>query len=577
VLRKLFIAGLFATLVAAPRAAAQPKPLMPGVTYDRQVLLTLHGPVVVHVLTVPKPSGLWSLKPVLSNDVIPGKEMLTALEQRAAAAGAGVLAGVNGDFSAADGRPTGIVMRGGSLDHDPRSDRSSIGIDSSGSLRVQRVTLLATWQGSGQRRPFAAVNDSPGTNGVALYTPAWGATTPSAPGSVEAVLDPFPPAAPNREIAGPVTSLSTAGGGTAIPPGGAVLVARGPAAQRLTAEAPVGRQVKIRLILRPDWSDVTDALGGGPLIVRNGVGVFNAGEVFLTNQLVPRQARSAVGQLRDGRFVLVTVDGGTPGYSTGLTNFELAQTLVRLGAVTAAALEGGEASAMAFDGQLLSRPSGRGGEAPVTEGLLATYEGVYAPLPTESVLSPNGDGAAEQVTLAYRVPRQSTVTATLMGPNGAIAFSFSGSVAPGTYPFAWNGKLADGAPAPEGSWRWSVSSTDDLGRQSTTDRTVSLDNTLGFPKTVGPALAVPRKTARSVATFNLARASDVTVRIETQGGALVQTLPKARAEPGTFSVDWDGISASKGVVYSGRYVARVVAQNEVGTSSLAAPFSVRRV
>ena len=77
---------------------------------------------------------------------------------------------------------------------------------------------------------------------------------------------------------------------------------------------------------------------------------FRSGEAFTTRQLGPRAPRSAVGQLRDGRIVLVAVDGRQPGYSVGLTNFELAQTLVRLGAVTGMALDSGGSTTMAYDG-----------------------------------------------------------------------------------------------------------------------------------------------------------------------------------------------------------------------------------
>ena len=48
---------------------------------------------------------------------------------------------------------------------------------------------------------------------------------------------------------------------------------------------------------------------------------------------------------------------------------------------------------MAFDGQVLNTPSGV--ERPVSEALLMAYAGVHAPLPTETVVSPNGDGVAE--------------------------------------------------------------------------------------------------------------------------------------------------------------------------------------
>ena len=166
---------------------------------------------------------------------------------------------------------------------------------------------------------------------MTLYTPAYGpATPPRRTPDVELVLDSFPVTAP-----APTSSRRSPArrqtGGTPIPPGGAVLVARGSQAPILQAEAPVGQPVTVRLTLTPRWGGITDALGGGPALVRNGAPVFDAGEAFTTDQLMPRQSRTAVGQLRDGRLVLVVADGGQPGYSVGMTNFELAATLVRLG------------------------------------------------------------------------------------------------------------------------------------------------------------------------------------------------------------------------------------------------------
>src|SRR5437588_328542 len=123
----------------AVRTRARPPgtTLMPGVTYGRQVELTSHGPVAIHVLTAPRPGGLYSLAPTLSNGAVAGREPLTALERRASATA--TVAGVNGDFFAASGEPSGIVMRGGVLDHPPRPDRSSIGVAADGSLRVEPV------------------------------------------------------------------------------------------------------------------------------------------------------------------------------------------------------------------------------------------------------------------------------------------------------------------------------------------------------------------------------------------------------------------------------------------------------
>src|SRR4029450_12888593 len=161
------------------------------------------------------------------------------------------------------------------------------------------------------------------------------------------------------------------------------------------------------------------------------------GECCRSAHLPSRQPRSGVGQTADGRIVLVAVDGRQPGYSTGLTNFELALLMMRLGAVTASALDAGGSTTMAFDGKLLNRPSDPGGERPVAETLAVLYSGVYAPTPALPVVSPNGDGIAERQQLSYKVVRTSNVTASLVGPGGVTAFTDTGTRIPGIYDFQW--------------------------------------------------------------------------------------------------------------------------------------------
>jgi phosphodiester glycosidase/flagellar hook capping protein FlgD len=540
-------------------------------TYDRRVEFTTRGPMVVNVLTVPRPGGLWSLKPVLSNEAVVGAERLTAMEKRLSSTA--TVAGLNGDLTTSSGAPSGIVMRSGALDQPPLPGRSSIGFDTSGTLDLARVTMLSTWQGSGPRRALNDVNGPPGGNGVSLFTLAYGPTTPPTAGAVELTLGSFPQARPNVEIVASVSSVS-ANGGTQIPFGGAVLVARGTAATFMQKEALPGQAVRIRLILKPAWSSTVDALGGGPVLVRNGKPIFRANEQFTPDQLLPRTARSAVGQLADGRILLVTIDGSRPGYSAGATNFELALEMVELGAVTAAAMDGGASSAMAFDGKLLSRPSGP--ERPIGDALLVAYTGVYLPLPAETVVSPNGDGVSDRQRLAFRIVRPSTVNANLVGPDGVSRYTYSGLAAPGMYPLDWPGTAPDGQPELEGRWRWVVSATDNTGVASAGERDFVLNRTLGFAAPVEPALAVPRPRARVVATFKLTRAATITPRIETASGVLLRTLPKIRAQPGDLQVAWDGVTDGGAVVYSGRYVAELTATNELGSVNLGAGFSVRR-
>jgi hypothetical protein len=574
VLRKLILGGAFLVLVAAPAASAQvPTTLLPGVTYTREVTFTPHGPVVLHVLTAPRPGGLYGLRPTLSNGAVVGLEKLSALQT--ALSGQATVAGVNGDFFAADGHPTGIVMRSGALLTAPFAGRSSIGLDATGLLRLDRLSYVGNWHGTGQRRRVQ-LNVTNANNAVTLYTPAYGPTTPQSAGDVELVLDSFPATAPNSDLVAQV-SRSTGAGGTAIPPNGAVLVGRGTQAAILQAEAPVGSSVIVRLTLTPGWAGVTDALGGGPQLVRNGKPVFDAGEAFTTDQLMPRLARTAVGQLRDGRIVLVVADGGQPGYSVGMTNFELAATLVRLGAVTGAALGSGAPATMAFDGRVLDRPSATGGEAPLADALLVTYEGAYAPPPSEPVVSPNGDGVAESETLAYKLVRSSDVTAQLVGPDGRTYLTDTGRRPPGTPTFAFPGAQASPAALPEGSYRWVVSATDDLGRRSTIERTFTLDNTLSL-LTLDPALVRvgPRGGTLSIA-FGVAHPATVVVTVETPAGAILRTVSSAPLQPGPAALTWDGRDRRGRLVRSAKLLLRVRATNSIGTVDLVAPFSVKRV
>jgi hypothetical protein len=532
-------------------AAASAQTLMPGVTYEDGVQFTAHGPVAVHVVRAPRPGGLWQVAPLLSNDAVVGRESLTALQRRLAPQVTAV--SVNGDLFSADGQPAGIVVRDGALDHTPVGARSSAGFDAQGTLHVDRVRFAGDWRGSGQRRPLAAVNQAPASGSVVLFTPSWGPTTPRAADAVDAVLAPFPAAGTNTELAAPVTQL-VPGGGTAIPAGGAVLQARGAAvAEKLTAEAPVGTQVVTRLILQPAaWAGIPQAVGGGPVLVRDGKVVYRANEAFPADLLLPRLARSAVGQARDGSVLLVQVDGGRPGSSVGMTNFELAVAMQRLGAVRAMALGSGAASGLAFDGALLSQPSGA--EQPVADALSVLYYGVYAPPPAAAVFSPNGDGAGDEEELAYKLVRPANVNAVLVGPDGVARVVDAGHRDPGVYRFPFTGADAAGLPLPEGGWRWHVDATDDSGAPSSAERSFSYDLTLGSLRAAG-----------RTATARLTRTADVTLRIETASGVPVGSVVRTAQPAGPLRIRWEGKALP------GRYVATLSAKSSVGTSELQAP------
>jgi len=564
-------------VLLAPGATSAPRELWPGVTYESGIQFTTHGPVAINILRGPRPGGLTTLEPVLSNDTVVGREKLTTMEVRLRRTA--TAAGINGDyFALATGRPSGVLMQGSQLVAPPNAGRASAGIRSDGLLDVRRIAFAGTWRASVTARPLATINATPSVNSAAVFTAAYGASTPNLPGSAAVILFPFPAATPEVDLVAPIVEVRPEGGAVTIPPGGAVLVARGTAAQALRAEALAGGTMTVDLGLRPSWPDMVGAIGGGPQIVRDGAPIFRAGEVFTTRQLGPRAPRSAVGQLRDGSIVLVAVDGRQPGYSVGLTNFELAQALVRLGAVTGMALDSGGSTTMAFDGALLNRPSD-GAERRISTALVFLYRGVFVPEPPARV-SPNGDGVDDSPNLGYRIVRPSSVTVTLSAPDGSTPVSTTAQQAPGTYPVQFPGTAEQGVTdsgtgAGAGSWTLQVKAVDDIGQSSAMTRTFVVDDTLGFLR-VPRLRAVPPQGREIPISFRLSRQARVSVSVLDQTGRAVRrglAVPAARAA-GDQRVVWDGLGTN-GRRLAGRFTVQVLATSSLGRSELDAPIVLR--
>jgi hypothetical protein len=573
------VLSLLLAAVAAAGGAAQSATLWPGVTYAQSVQFTPNGPVALNVLVGPRPDGVTAttLTPVLSNDAVEGREKLTQMQRRLAPAV--TAAGVNADlFELRTGRPSGIFMRDGDLAVPPSPGRSSAGILADGTLDVRRVRLRGTWRGSGPLRALGRLNDRPAAGGAALFTPAFGPSAPAVPGGTAVVLFPFPLTSPGVDLPATVGETVPADAPVAIPPGGAVLVAVGSSAQALGTEALPGQELVVRLDLDPGWDALVSAVGGGPQIVRGGVPVFRANEVFTPAQLGTRAPRSAVGQRADGRILLVAADGRRPGYSVGLTNFELAQALVRLGAVTGMALDGGGSTTMAFDGKLLNRPSGVS-ERAVASALMFEYSGVFLPEPAPLV-SPDGDGVADSQALSYRVARPSTVTVTLTRPDGTVASTDSGSREPDAYPIAFPPAAAEGTASEavsEGRWTLTARAVDDLGRTTTMKRVFTVNATLGFVRPDPRVLRLPPKGATVALRWRLTRPARVGVAVETLDGLRVRIFSTRLYEPGEGSILWNGLGRDRKPVKAGRYLVRVTATNALGKVEEAKPLVVRRV
>ena len=77
--------------------------------------------------------------------------------------------------------------------------------------------------------------------------------------------------------------------------------------------------------------------------------------------------RTGIAMISAGHFVLVVVDGRSPGYSRGVTLTEFAQIFQELGCTSAYNLDGGGSATLYFMGELVNQPSQRRGERSVSD------------------------------------------------------------------------------------------------------------------------------------------------------------------------------------------------------------------
>ena len=121
------------------------------------------------------------------------------------------------------------------------------------------------------------------------------------------------------------------------------------------------------LLNHPDVTEVTleellekgayNVLSFGPALVENGnISVDENEEV---GKAMSSNPRTAIGIIDENHYVLVVSDGRTND-SVGLSLYELAQFMQKLGSVTAYNLDGGGSSTMYFNGNIVNNPTTNG-------------------------------------------------------------------------------------------------------------------------------------------------------------------------------------------------------------------------
>ena len=157
-------------------------------------------------------------------------------------------------------------------------------------------------------------------------------------------------------------------GNMKIEPGTYVLSAHGTAKPYLAGIKP-GDKITISESLSNNNADKMETvISGGPLLLEKGVLNVRIEEEKIAADIAKGRApRTALGLKKDGTILLLVVDGRSKA-SAGLTLYELAQYLKKLGAYDALNFDGGGSSEMVIKGKVMNNPSD-GHERAVSMGL----------------------------------------------------------------------------------------------------------------------------------------------------------------------------------------------------------------
>ena len=143
---------------------------------------------------------------------------------------------------------------------------------------------------------------------------------------------------------------------------------------RAVQDKPISRKDPYPGISRSDtlwkkadtWKMHT-AIGGGPVLVHDGrMRITNDEErMFMGKAREDLHPRTAMGYTKDGRLIILAVEGRRPKVSEGASLTDLADIFLKLGALEALNLDGGGSSCLLVMGRETIRPSDKEGQRPV--------------------------------------------------------------------------------------------------------------------------------------------------------------------------------------------------------------------
>jgi exopolysaccharide biosynthesis protein len=239
-------------------------------------------------------------------------------------------------------------------------------------VSIEHLKTFAEFWNEARKFQINGIDRELKDNEIVLYTPEFGTTTPpSDPKILEIVID-------NKRV----QSITETNGSTKIPTTGYIVAASGTSRQATSGTAVIGKEGLIIVgsysekpessVAKMAFTSVEDIVGGVPQLIKNSkIDITWEQEKASKSFVETKHPRTAVAKLKDGKFLMITVDGRSES-SGGISLYDLASLLLELGATDAMNLDGGGSTTMFLDGKVVNHPSDKEGERKVSDAILVT-------------------------------------------------------------------------------------------------------------------------------------------------------------------------------------------------------------
>ncbi len=305
----------------------------PGVERASYSLTTSAGPLIVNLVAVDLAEPTVRLGAVVARDrlISPGETVSSM------AARSGAIAGVNADYFdiGQTNQPLGIVVRDGTLLRTP-STRGALAVTREKAVRFTPFRFSGSVAYGTTQIALTGIDEWPPQGGASLLTSAYGDIKP-ATGVMLATLTPL---RSDLEILNRSYRVDAVGEVRAPRPSTGILLGLGPAALGRAPPPSPGDVVTLSATLDPPLGDVTTAVGGGPILVRDGAS-YDDPNPPAPEERDRRFPVSGAATTRDASLLLLAVDGRSPLQSIGLTRTEFGALMLGFGAGDGMAFDSG--------------------------------------------------------------------------------------------------------------------------------------------------------------------------------------------------------------------------------------------